>query len=311
MELIRGRHNLADRLHSCVATLGNFDGLHLGHQALLEKLKQLGQHFNLPTVVIIFEPQPKEFFINQKAGARLMLFREKWYALAGWKIDYVLCLRFNRALADLTPNDFVKQILIDQLYVRAVVVGDDCRFGAKHAGGYAVLKRLGERYHFEAIEMPPLLYEGERISSTWVRTALQAGDISLAQALLGEPYRLCGKVILGKKRGCELGFPTANIDLHRDILPFSGVFVVRAYLNNKSYPGTASLGVRPTFKETHPLLEVYLFGFSQNIYDHYLKVEFLHKLRPEERFETIDALVEQMRQDVLKAKEYFQKSGGD
>ncbi|UVE59608.1 riboflavin kinase [Coxiella-like endosymbiont] len=123
------------------------------------------------------------------------------------------------------------------------------------------------------------------------------------------PYQLCGKVILGEKRGFELGFPTANINLHRDILPFSGVFIVRAYLNNKSYPGTASLGVRPTFEGTHPLLEVYLFDFSQNIYDRYLKVEFLHKLRPEERFETIDALIEQMRQDVLKAKEYFQKMG--
>lgn len=309
MELIRGKHNLADRLRSCVATLGNFDGLHLGHQALLEKLKQLGQQLNLPTVVIIFEPQPKEFFANQKAGARLMLFREKWYALAKWKIDYVLCLRFNRALADLTPDDFVKQILIDQLYVKAVIVGDDCRFGAKHTGGYPALKRLGAQYHFTAIEMSPLLYKGERISSTWVRTALQAGNISLAQALLGGPYQLCGKVILGEKRGFELGFPTANINLHRDILPFSGVFIVRAYLNNKSYPGTASLGVRPTFEGTHPLLEVYLFDFSQNIYDRYLKVDFLHKLRPEERFETIDALIEQMRQDVLKAKEYFQKMG--
>lgn len=309
MELIRGKHNLADRLYSCVATLGNFDGLHLGHQVLLKKLKKLGQQFNLPTVVIIFEPQPKEFFAKQKAGARLMCFREKWYALAVWKIDYVLCLRFNQALADLSPDDFVKQILIDQLYVKAVIVGDDCCFGAKRAGSYAVLKRLGERYHFEAIEMSPVLYEGKRVSSTRVRIALQAGNISLAQALLGGPYRLCGKVIIGEKRGYELGFPTANIDLHRDVLPFSGVFIVRAYLNNKSYLGTASLGIRPTFEGTHPLLEVYLFDFSQNIYDSYLKVEFLHKLRPEERFETRDALVEQMRQDVLKAKEYFQKRG--
>lgn len=310
MELIRGKHNLADRLHSCVATLGNFDGLHLGHQALLEKLKQIGQQFNLPTVVIIFEPQPKEFFAKQKAGARLMRFCEKWYALAGWKIDYVLCLRFNRALADLPPDDFVKQILIDQLYVKAIVIGDDYRFGAKRAGGYAVLKRLGKRYHFEAIEISSVLYEGERVSSTRVRIALQAGNMSLAKALLGGPYRLCGKVILGKKRGYALGFPTANIDLHRGVLPFSGIFVVRAYLNNKSYLGIASLGIRPTFKETYPLLEVYLFDFSQNIYDSYLKVEFLHKLRPEKRFETRDALVEQMRQDVLKTKEYFQKIGG-
>ena len=309
MELIRGKHNLANRLHSCVATLGNFDGLHVGHQALLEKLKQLGQQFNLPTVVIIFEPQPKEFFANQKAGARLMRFREKWYALTGWKIDYVLCLRFGRALADLPPDDFVKQILIDQLYVKAVVIGDDCRFGAKRAGDCAVLRRLGERYRFEVIEMSPVLYEGKRVSSTRVRAALQAGNISLAQALLGGPYRLCGKVILGKKRGCGLGFPTANIDLHRDVLPLSGIFVVRVYLNNKSYPGAASLGARPTFEGTRPLLEVYLFDFSQNIYDCYLRVEFLHKLRPEERFETIDALVEQMHQDVLNAKEYFQNMG--
>ncbi|QTS84017.1 bifunctional riboflavin kinase/FAD synthetase [Coxiella endosymbiont of Amblyomma nuttalli] len=310
MELIRGKHNLVDRLHSCVATLGNFDGLHLGHQALLTKLKQLGQKLNLPTVVIIFEPQPKEFFAKYKAGARLMRFREKWCALAKWKIDYVLCLRFNQALADLHPDDFVQQILIDRLYVKAIVVGDNCRFGAKRVGNYAVLKRLGKRYRFKAIVMSPVLYEGERVSSTRVRIALQAGNISLVQALLGGPYKLSGKVILGEKRGYELGFPTANIDLHRDVLPLSGIFVVRGYLNNKVYPGVASLGIRPTFKGTRPLLEVYLFGFSQNIYDCYLKVEFLHKLRSEARFKTIDALLEQMRQDVLKAKEYFQKIGG-
>ena len=310
MKLIRGRHNLLPhRLNCCVATLGNFDGLHLGHQTLLKQLKYLGQSLNLPTVIIIFEPQPKEFFLESQMEARLMRFREKWFGFVEWEIDYLLCLRFDRALADLVAEDFVKEILVDQLGVKAIVVGDDCRFGAKRAGDYALLKQLDKKYAFKVIEMPSVIYEGQRVSSTLVRKALQGGDMVMAQSLLDRPYHLCGRVIDGKKRGRQLGFPTANIDLHRTTPPLSGIFVVCAYLNNDPYRGVASIGVRPTFKDkdTRWLLEVYLFDFFKTIYGCYLTVEFLYKLREEVRFDSISALVEQMYQDVNEAEKYFRR----
>ncbi|WP_280124318.1 bifunctional riboflavin kinase/FAD synthetase [Coxiella endosymbiont of Ornithodoros amblus] len=308
MKLIRGKHNLLTHLNGCVVTLGNFDGLHLGHQALLKTLKQLGRELKLLTVVIIFEPQAKEFFAKGQTEARLMRFREKCLGFAEWKIDYLFCLRFDRALADLAAGDFVKQILVDRLGVKAVVAGDDCRFGAKRAGNYALLKQLGEECNFKVIEMPSVIYDGQRVSSTRVRQALQVGDMAVVRALLGRPYRLCGRVIGGEKRGRELGFPTANIDLHRSIAPMSGVFVVRVFLNKKSYRGVASLGVRPTFKDGNArlLLEIYLFDFSKTIYNFYLEVEFLHKLREEVRFDSISALIKQMHRDVIEAEKYHQ-----
>ena len=310
MKLIRGRHNLLPhRLNCCVATLGNFDGLHLGHQALLKQLKYLGQVLNLPTLIIIFEPQPKEFFSKSQMEARLMRFREKWFGFVEWKIDYLLCLRFDRALANLVAEDFVKEILVDQLKVKAIVVGDDCRFGAKRAGDYALLTKLDKKYAFKVIEMPSIVYKGQRVSSTRVRKALQGGDMAMAKSLLGRSYQLSGRVIAGEKRGRQLGFPTANIDLHRTISPLSGIFVVCAYLNNESYRGIASVGVRPTFKDkdTRLLLEVYLFDFFKTIYGCYLKVEFLYKLREEVRFNSVSALVEQMHRDVDEAEKYYKK----
>ena len=305
MELICGKYRFKKNLGGCVATLGNFDGMHLGHQSLLIRLKSLGQELNLPTVVIIFEPQPKEFFAKNQVGSRLMCFREKRVAFQAWEIDFLVCLRFNQALANLPPTNFVKEILVNQLGVKAVVVGDDCRFGAKRAGNYQLLKKLGERYCFEAIEMTPILYEDQRISSTRVRQALEKGNLALARSLLDHPYWLYGKIISGKKRGRKLGFPTANIYLHRDKVPLTGIFIIRAYLGNEVFQGVASLGVRPTFGGTQMLLEAYLFNFSRDIYGNYLRVEFLYKLRSEEHFTSVDALVKQMHQDVSEAKSYF------
>ena len=310
MKLIRGKQNLLNShpLNGCVATLGNFDGLHLGHQALLKKLKKIGKELNLLTVVIIFEPQPKEFFTRGKTEARLMRFREKLMGFAKWNIDYVLCLRFNRALANLNAADFFKNILINQLGVKAIVIGNDFHFGAKRTGDYVLLKKLGKKYNFKTIEIPPILHGNQRISSTRVRQALQIGDMIMARALLGQSYRLCGKVIDGKKRGRKFGFPTANIDLHRTIAPFSGVFIVQAYLKEVLYRGVGSVGVRPTFKdeETRLLLEVYLFDFNKTIYGCYLEVEFLHKLREEIYFNSVIDLIEQMHHDVSEAEKYHQ-----
>lgn len=307
MELIRCKYDCKKKLGGCVVTLGNFDGMHLGHQSLLRKLKFLGQKLHLPTVVIIFEPQPKEFFLKSQADSRLMQFREKWMAFREWKVDFLVCYRFNKILANLSPENFVKEILVDQLKVEALVVGDDCRFGAKRAGDYQLLKKLAECYGFEAIKMASILYEEERISSTRVRYALEMGNMDLARNLLGHFYWLCGKIISGEKRGRALGFPTANIDLHRDKVPLRGIFVIQAYLKEELFQGVASLGVRPTFGGTKMLLEVYLFNFCRDIYGNYLRVEFLHKLRSEEQFPSVHALVKQMRTDVSEAKDYFFK----
>ncbi|AJC50485.1 FMN adenylyltransferase [Coxiella endosymbiont of Amblyomma americanum] len=307
MKLIRGKYPyLIKNINNSVVTLGNFDGMHLGHQSLLRKLRSLGRALNLPIAVIIFEPQPREFF-SKNVSPRLMRFREKWSAFQLWNIDFLICLHFNQILANLPPENFVKEILVNQLGVRAIVIGDDYRFGAKRTGNFQLLRKLGKFYCFRVIEMASVLYKNQRISSTWIRHALEIGNLGLAQNLLGHPYWLFGKVIVGEKRGRVLGFPTANIDLRRERVPLTGIFVIRAYLENRTFQGVASVGVRPTFGGTRILLEAYLFNFSCDIYGHYLRVEFLYKLRSEEYFSSVDALVKQMHQDVLKAKYFLSK----
>lgn len=306
MKLIRGKHDLSHQHRGSVVTLGNFDGIHLGHQALLTKLNAMSHSLKLPSVVVTFEPQPKEFFAKRETVPRLMRFCEKWLAFKDYDIEYVLCLRFNQTLASLSPEDFVKQILIDQLNAQVVIVGDDFRFGAKRAGDYIQLKQLGEQYGFEAIEVPTVMIDHERVSSTRVRLALEAGDLNTAQKLLGRPYRLYGKVGYGDQLGRDLGYPTANINLHRDLVPVAGVFVIRVYgLEDRVYNGVANVGTRPTVGGTRILLEAHLFDFHGEIYGRNIQVEFLYKLRDEERYDTLQELVEQIRQDVIDAKKYF------
>ncbi len=306
MKLIRGNHNLSQPLQGAVVTLGNFDGMHLGHQALLNKLNAMRESLNLPSIVITFEPQPKEFFAKRETVPRLMRFCEKWLALKDYNIDYVFCLRFNQALASLSPEAFVKKILIDQLNAKVVIVGDDFRFGAKRAGDYTQLKQLGEKYGFQAIEMPTIMVDNKRVSSTRVREALEAGDLNAAEKLLGRPYRLYGKVGHGDRLGRDLGYPTANVNLHRDLVPLGGIFVIRVYgLGDHPYEGVANVGTRPTVGGTRILLEAHLFDFNAEIYGHNIQVEFLHKLRDEERYDTLEELVEHIHQDVIDAKNYF------
>ncbi|WP_423062901.1 bifunctional riboflavin kinase/FAD synthetase [Candidiatus Paracoxiella cheracis] len=306
MKLIRGNHNLSQPLQGAVVTLGNFDGMHLGHQALLNKLNAMRESLNLPSIVITFEPQPKEFFAKRETVPRLMRFCEKWLALKDYNIDYVFCLRFNQALASLSPEAFVKKILIDQLNAKVVIVGDDFRFGAKRAGDYAQLKQLGDKYGFQTIEMPTIMVDNERVSSTRVREALEAGDLNAAEKLLGRPYRLYGKVGHGDRLGRDLGYPTANVNLHRDLVPLGGIFVIRVYgLGDHPYEGVANVGTRPMVGGTRILLEAHLFDFNAEIYGHNIEVEFLHKLRDEERYDTLEELVEHIHQDVIDAKNYF------
>lgn len=308
MELIRGLHNLRPRHHGCVATIGNFDGVHLGHQAVIGQLAEQGQQLGLPTMAILFEPQPMEFFKPDDVPARLTRFREKLRALSRYSVDWVLCVAFNEVFAAMTAEDFVEQILVKALGIRYLVVGDDFRFGYRRTGDFALLQDKGERFDFHVVNMHTFSIEGQRVSSTRIRDALAAGDLVLAEKLLGRPYRMCGRVAHGDKIGRTLGIPTANIYLHRKVTPVQGIYVVEVFgLDKAPMPGVASVGTRPTVGGTRSLLEIHLFDFDQNIYGRYINIDFLHKLRDEEKYDSVEILKQKILQDIEDARSWFSK----
>jgi riboflavin kinase/FMN adenylyltransferase len=306
MELIRGLYNLGPEHHGSVATIGNFDGVHLGHQAVIGQLAEKADHFGLPTVVITFEPQPREYFTHGETPARLTRFREKMQALRRFSVDRVLCLRFNDALASMDAREFIRRVLVDGLGVKYLVVGDDFRFGRGREGNFQMLEAAGKRHGFQVVNMHTFKVDGERVSSTRIRQALEVGDFEAAEKMLGRPYRMSGRVAHGDKRGRSIGFPTANIHLHRKKTPLAGVFAVEMFgLNAEPVAGVANLGTRPTVDGTRTLLEVHLFDFSDDIYGRHIGVDFLSKLRPEKRFDSFEALKLQIEEDVRQAKAYF------
>ncbi len=306
MELIRGLHNLRPHHHGCVATIGNFDGVHLGHQAVLGQLADKAEALKLPTVVITFEPQPQEYFSSGPIPPRLTRFREKFKALRRFSVERVLCIDFTPEFAALSAEAFIQQVLVDGLGIRYLVVGDDFKFGNGRNGDFELLQKAGQRHGFEVAHMHTFILGGERVSSTRVREALQAGELEIAEQLLGRPYRMCGRVAHGDKRGRIIGFPTANIFLHRMAAPVEGVFAVEMFgIEGEPVMGVANVGSRPTVDGTRSLLEVHLFDFSGDIYGQYVHVDFLHKIREERRFESFDALKEQILLDAAQAREYF------
>ncbi|MEJ2760762.1 MAG: bifunctional riboflavin kinase/FAD synthetase [Gammaproteobacteria bacterium] len=306
MELIRDLHNLKAVHRPCVATIGNFDGVHLGHQAVIRQLQRHAAELGLPAVVITFEPQPMEFFAPEAAPARLTPFREKLELLDQYAVDRVFCLRFRRSLAMLAAEDFVEDLLVDRLGIRRVIVGDDFRFGRGRQGDVSLLTRLGRRHGFQVIPTETYYCEGERVSSSRIRNHLAAGEFEAAARLLGRPYYISGRVVHGDKRGTGLGFPTANLLLNRKKSPVTGIFVVRVHgLGEEIHAGVASIGTRPVFNGLTELLEVYLFDFDRMIYGQRIRVEFLHFLRPERNFGSTEALLAQMRRDVHDARTYF------
>lgn len=306
MELIRGLYNLRPRHLGCVATIGNFDGVHLGHQAVLGQLAEKSATLKLPTAVITFEPQPQEFFAPRSAPPRLTRFREKFRALHRYAADRVLCLRFDAALAAMAAEEFIRRVLIEGLGVRYLVVGDDFRFGRGREGDFAMLQAAGKQNGFQVVNMHTFCIDGERVSSTRVRQALATGDLATAEKLLGRPYRMCGRVAHGDKIGRTIGFPTANIHLHRHNTPLSGVYAVEVYgLDAEPLPGVANLGTRPTAGGLRTLLEIHLFDFHQDIYGRYVSVDFLGKLREEMRFGSFEALREQILHDADQARALF------
>jgi riboflavin kinase/FMN adenylyltransferase len=293
---------------SRVLAIGNFDGLHLGHRALLERLTAQARRLGLPPAVMTFEPHPRELFTPEQAPARLTSLREKLALLEACGIEEVFLLHFSRKLAGLTAEDFIEQVLVRGLAVRHLIIGDDFRFGKGRAGDFGMLQAAGQVHGFAVEAMHTIEIGGERVSSSAVRDALGAGDLEHAARLLGRPYNISGRVVHGDKIGRKLGFPTANIQLKRKRVALTGVFAVTVSgLDKRHLPGAASLGVRPTLGfGLRPVLEVHLFDFDQTIYGAHVTVHFLHKLRDEAKYASLEALTAQIARDVQATQAYFE-----
>lgn len=311
MELIRGQHNVRPRHRGCIATIGNFDGVHLGHQAILNQLAEQSRRLTLPRLVITFEPQPQEFFAGPNAPpARLMRLREKVLALDELGIERALCLEFDHRLAAIPAQTFIEDLLVERLGIRYLVVGDDFRFGHRRAGDFAMLVEAGQRHGFAVSNTRSYRVDGERVSSTRIREALGQGDLELAARLLGRPYDMCGRVAHGERRGRTIGFPTANIHLHRRVTPVYGVYAVAMSGRTlPTWPGIANVGRRPTVQGDRERLEVHLLDYRGDLYGQHVKVDFLHYLRPEQRFDSLDGLRLQIQRDEQSARAYFSARG--
>ncbi len=285
--------------------IGNFDGLHLGHQALLAKLVDVARAQGLKAAVMTFEPHPREYFAPQNAPARLSSLREKleYFEQAG--IDDVYICRFNQAFSAISAEDFMQKILRESLNANTILVGGDFCFGAKRQGTVQSFIDAG----FDLIDFAPVQVNGERVSSTLVRNALSAGDLTQAQALLGRAYSISGKVVHGAKRGRQLGFPTANVHMRHERPALTGVYAVKLSVGKLDcMNAVANLGVRPTIAGVNKLLlEVHVFDFKGDLYDKHVHVEFYHKVRDEMKFDSLDALKAQIAKDVVVAKEYFKR----
>ena len=305
MELIRGLYNLRPRHRGCVATIGNFDGVHLGHQAVLGQLAERGAELDLPTVVVTFEPHSREYFARGEIPPRLSRFREKLQALRRFSVSRVVCLRFDQNLASMPAEIFIQKLLVEGLAVRYLVVGDDFRFGKGRKGDFNLLRDMGDKLGFQVANMHTFNVDGVRVSSSHIREALAKDDLESAEKLLGRPYRMCGRVVHGDGRGRTIGFPTANIHLHRRSSPVSGVYAVELFgLEQEPLTGVANVGIRPTLGGTESRLEVHLMDFNGDIYGRYIHVDFLHKLRSEIRFGSLEELVIQIRKDVVAARAF-------
>lgn len=289
-----------------VLAIGNFDGVHLGHAALIRRLAEVAESCQLAPTVLTFEPHPREFFAPDSAPARLTTLREKLELLGGSGVAQVMICPFNKAFSALSAEAFIEQVLMRGCQVRHLIIGDDFRFGRGRTGDFALLKEAGQRFGFTVEAMGSVTVAGERVSSSAVRKALAIGDMEHAAQLLGRPYIIDGQVSHGQKLGRQLGFATANLRIKHNPLPMSGVFAVEVSgLGDLPLPGVANLGIRPTVGGTRPLLEVHLFDFDRDIYGAHISVRFVHKLRNEQRFPNFDALKAQIAADAAAARAFF------
>ena len=299
MTFVRSLRSLRAEALRSVVSIGSFDGVHLGHQAVLNTAVARARDLNLTAVAMTFEPQPREFFAEERAPARLMRLREKIETLLEVGVDRVVCLHFNRELRSLTAAEFIVQVLVEGFRVEHLIVGDDFRFGCDRSGDLTMLREFGQRYDFTVSDTQTLETEGQRISSTLVRETIALGDFPRVAALLGRPFAIKGRVVHGQHLGRQLGFPTANVHLHRYRAPVSGVFAVRVAVANQVYYGAANVGVRPTIGDSvKPILEVHLLDFRGELYGQFISVEFLHKVRDEQKFDGLDALVVGIKNDI-------------
>ena len=305
MELIRGIHNLRPRHRGCVLTIGNFDGVHLGHQAVLRQLQLKGAELGLPACVMLFEPQPMELFVREGAPARLTRLRDKFLALQALGLDRLLCVRFGHDFANLEPDRFIQEILVARLGVRYLVIGDDFCFGRGRAGDFALLQAAGQRFGFEVVSTQSFCVAEQRVSSTRLREALRGDRLAEVHAMLGEPYTVSGRVAHGDKLGRTIGFPTANVHLKRRVTPVSGVYAVEVVFSGHTHYGVANVGTRPTVNGHRPQLEVHIFDFSGDLYGRHIRVRLCHKLRDEKKFDSFAALQVQIHQDADTARRYF------
>jgi riboflavin kinase/FMN adenylyltransferase len=308
MELVRGLHNISRRHRGCVLTVGNYDGVHLGHQQMIGALTARASQLGSPATVLVFEPSSKEFIDPDGAPPRLTRWREKYLALAALGVQRLVTLRFDDCMRAMTPRSFVDDLLVARLGTRHIVVGDDFRYGSNAGGTIESLRAAGLVHGFGVEQMPPFVVDGVRVSSTAVRERLDFGDFPGAARLLGRPYRMLGRVMHGRGLGRELGFPTANLRLMRRKPPMWGILAVWAHgIDSRPLPAVASLGTRPTVDGIEPLLEVHVFDYAGDLYGRAIEVEFVMKLRDEIKFDSLAAMTQQMKVDAARARELLSK----
>lgn len=306
MKLIRDFHSLKDTHRPAVISIGNYDGVHLGHAQLLHLLKEQAITLGAKSTVLTFEPHPHEFFSPLNAPPRLLRWRDKVEKLKEHGVDQLMTLRFRHSLAQTSAEDFIKRILVDGLGAQHVVIGDDFRFGRKRLGDATLLEKMGQRYGYSLSTIETCVIEAERVSSSRIREALRQDDFALAQRLLGYRFAIRGRVAHGDKRGRTIGFPTANIVIPHDNVPVWGVYAVRVRLNDgRPVAGVANIGMRPTVGGDRVRLETHLFDFAEEIYGQRIAVEFMAKIRNERKFESFDALKAQIRSDAEAARNWF------
>lgn len=302
IELVRGLHNVRKPHRGCVLTVGKFDGVHLGHQALLRQTREAADAHGLPATVFSFDPSPQEFFSPDKLVVRISTFRDKLIALQRYGVDCVLMSSFDQAMADTSREDFVEKILVDQLGIKVIVVGDDLRFGHNREGDINYLLSRSQELGYTVTKVNTVEANGIRCSSSAVRAALGQCNFPLAEQMLGRPYAVTGRIRKGLQLGRTLDMPTANISVQKPLAIPLGVYAVLARCAGASWQGVASLGVRPTLGLAQRLLETHLFDADPDLYGQLLEVEFRHHLRPEEKFESLDTLQAQMHKDAAQAR---------
>ena len=313
MYLIRDIHNIDffNKKFSSkplIATIGNFDGLHLGHKEIIKKMKKIGAKDNLHSLVIFTEPHAKEFFAEEKDSAeqptRISPWRDKCKRLKDNNVDYAFFLRFNKKLQSMSPEEFIDKIL-SKLNIKYLMVGDDFKFGKERSGDFDFLANWGDSNEIEVARIPTYSFQDRRVSSTWIRESIANGDFDLAEKLLDRRYTFSGKVVFGNRLGRTIGIPTANIWVPKSNLPIRGVFAVKALIKGETFNGIANMGVIPTVGGTSPVLEIHIFDFNEEIYGNRIEVEFFKKIRNEQKFENLDKLKEQINLDIEETKIYF------